>query len=454
MSIPVIFIAVLAVSCNNSRVESNSNNDSTNVKNPKMINVDSSTANAVIENSGSDKSLTLADFMKSAEKKSKTYSISNSRDEVIKCPEGTIVKVKANSFVYEDGSAGNITDVELEIKEYVRTPDMLLSGLSTTSNGRLLETNGMLDIKATSKNKKLKLKNNAYLKILFPIKENKTGMKLFTGNRTPTGVNWVLAKQPEELNSNGIYLKPDEMPVMDSLTAFIISQLRYPKKAKDNNVEGTVFVACIVNATGKAEDPRVLQGLGFGCNEEALRIVNLLPNFQPATIKNKPVKTMAVIPVRFNLTENAVGLDIHPDFSKALESKYADYLDKIITNSDKEEMNYYVFNSKNLGMINCDRFIDVENKTNLLVNQKSDENSDIKIVFKKMKSIMNGVSNVNGYNFYNIPVGEEITIVGLKYQDNQPLVALKKTTISKDMTIDLEYKPVTLRELKTKLEAI
>ena len=85
------------------------------------------------------------------------------------------------------------------------------------------------------------------------------------------------------------------------------------------------------------------------------------------------------------------------------------------------------------------------------MNADPSEDAEVKIVFNNIKSIMNGRREEKAFCFRNIPVDDEITVVGIKYQDNKPMLATKKTTITKNGTIDLEYKSVTLEELKSSL---
>ena len=60
------------------------------------------------------------------------------------------------------------------------------------------------------------------------------------------------------------------------LTKFIYSNLRYPQAALNAKIEGTVVVEYDIDYKGNVVDTRVLQGLGHGCDEEAVRVVRLL----------------------------------------------------------------------------------------------------------------------------------------------------------------------------------
>jgi protein TonB len=66
-----------------------------------------------------------------------------------------------------------------------------------------------------------------------------------------------------------------------------------------NKVTGTVFVSFIVNANGSVSDAQVLKGIGNGCNEEALRVVQRMPNWLPGKQSGQPVAVRYSLPIRF-----------------------------------------------------------------------------------------------------------------------------------------------------------
>ncbi|KAF5038414.1 hypothetical protein DSECCO2_554550 [anaerobic digester metagenome] len=84
-----------------------------------------------------------------------------------------------------------------------------------------------------------------------------------------------------------------------ALMKFIRKNTRYPKEAKKNNIKGTVYASFVINETGKVSNAKILKGLGYGCDEEALRIIGLMPNWIPAQTKGKPVQVEFNLPIRF-----------------------------------------------------------------------------------------------------------------------------------------------------------
>lgn len=62
------------------------------------------------------------------------------------------------------------------------------------------------------------------------------------------------------------------------MSQFIFSNLKHPQEAKDAGVEGEVKVKFTINTEGKVADPSITEGLGHGCDEEVLRVINLMPD--------------------------------------------------------------------------------------------------------------------------------------------------------------------------------
>lgn len=60
------------------------------------------------------------------------------------------------------------------------------------------------------------------------------------------------------------------------LTKFIYQNLRYPPEAVEAKVEGSVYLEYDIDHKGNVVDTRIIQGLGYGCDEEAARVVRLL----------------------------------------------------------------------------------------------------------------------------------------------------------------------------------
>jgi len=138
--------------------------------------------------------------------------------------------------------------------------------------------------------------------------------------------------------------------------------------------------------------------------------------------------------------------------------KLAEELKKIMKNKNLSKnhisnISSDIFSSSRLGWINCDRFLnDNKPKIDYFVKIEDPVNTDIKIVFNDIKSISYGEEEDNEYIFRNIPIGQNITIVALKYQNKQYFLALKETKIQANGAPELTFQPVTIQNLKETLE--
>lgn len=90
---------------------------------------------------------------------------------------------------------------------------------------------------------------------------------------------------------------------MEAFYQYLASSLKYPEEAKKNNVEGKVFLSFIVEKDGKLSDVKVIKGLGYGTNEEAVRVVKASPNWNPGKIKGEAVRVQYNLPISFSLSK-------------------------------------------------------------------------------------------------------------------------------------------------------
>jgi len=81
--------------------------------------------------------------------------------------------------------------------------------------------------------------------------------------------------------------------------AYVKRYQRYPAEAARAGISGRVFVSFTVAETGQIQGVQVLKGLGYGCDEEAIRLVREMPRWKPATHSNRAVRVKFNIPVFF-----------------------------------------------------------------------------------------------------------------------------------------------------------
>ncbi len=98
---------------------------------------------------------------------------------------------------------------------------------------------------------------------------------------------------------------PDKQPEYpgghEAMMNFLAGNIKYPETAIKNNVHGKVFVSFGVEKDGSINNVKIIRGIGSGCDEEAARVVKLMPHWKPGELKRKHVATNFVLPIRFAL---------------------------------------------------------------------------------------------------------------------------------------------------------
>jgi len=87
---------------------------------------------------------------------------------------------------------------------------------------------------------------------------------------------------------------------------YVSENIKYPAQARRMLIQGKVFVEFVVNKDGSLSDFVVVKGIGAGCDEEALRIVQNSPPWSPAKQRGKPVRQRMVLPITFKLANSEV----------------------------------------------------------------------------------------------------------------------------------------------------
>lgn len=85
----------------------------------------------------------------------------------------------------------------------------------------------------------------------------------------------------------------------NAMYKFIAANLRMPRAAKRAGVTGKVFLGFTIEATGEVTHVGVLKGIGFGCDEEAVRLMESMPKWKPGKQDGKPIRVKYYLPISF-----------------------------------------------------------------------------------------------------------------------------------------------------------
>ncbi len=126
------------------------------------------------------------------------------------------------------------------------------------------------------------------------------------------GADTIKVKKPaevgvtEDTDEPEVFVFVEEMPEFpggtDSMAKFIHAHLEYPDSAQMHGIQGKVMVEFVIDEEGRLINPKIVKGMGWGCDEEVLRVVRLMPRWKPGKQKGRPVKVRFVLPIKFQLS--------------------------------------------------------------------------------------------------------------------------------------------------------
>jgi len=122
-----------------------------------------------------------------------------------------------------------------------------------------------------------------------------------SGEPEPISIGFLPEKRDEEELPVPESTVPQFPGGMTALSDFLKNNLEYPARAKSNGVKGTVWVAFLVDKNGNVNNIQVLRGIGMGCDEEAMRVVGLMPKWIPGKQRGRPVDVLYRLPVKFTI---------------------------------------------------------------------------------------------------------------------------------------------------------
>ncbi len=440
---------------------------------------------------GTEESLSsnLISFYKSVKKEPQTITFNTEKPFYVTCKEGTRLTIPAKSFV--DVKTGKLArgTINLEVTEYYKLSDMLLSNLSTKSDDKQLETGGMLYVEANKNGGDLKLKSDKRINIQFPDKR-KDSMQLFSGEEKNNSINWKLQSNnlkrvaptqtdllTEEVDVQVPINLVEEPPIFpgcenetkeEKIKCFSDAIDRIVKKnfnndfAEELNLNGKyrITVSFVVNKEGKI-DEIVARASHTKLVEEAVRVVELLPQMIPAKQRGFNVIVPYSFPITFQIGEStktnntsSISFRGETQFEKQMEERLASKDSVAIREITDEEYTRYAFTTSNLGWINCDRFVRVKNKTKFKLKIKNAKGADVKLVFKSISSILPSKKRGVFTDFGDVPANEEVVLIAIKKVEDKLFLGIKETTTKPIDELDLDFKEVSVDKLKAEFQAL
>ena len=101
------------------------------------------------------------------------------------------------------------------------------------------------------------------------------------------------------------FLVVEQMPKfgngVEDLLNYLSRNIKYPKMAKEAGIQGIVYVTFVVNKRGEVVNPKILRGIGGGCDKEAIRVVEAMPKWTAGRQRGKRVSVQFTLPVKYEL---------------------------------------------------------------------------------------------------------------------------------------------------------
>jgi TonB family protein len=441
------------------------------------------------------KEIPVSDIYDHFAKQPQIFSFQANRDTSINCKEGTLIKLKPNSFISARTGKEISGKVQVAVSEFYKISDILLSSLSSTSDNKILETVGMIHLSASADSEKCIIKEGSVIEIGFPYSNKKNDMALFNGEWTNNKIDWKLAntkRSDKEIAQGSVYFDKgyeepvfivvEEMPEFPGgdreLRRYINQNAKYPFSMLKNKIEGKVIVTFVIDRFGYLNNIRVVKGMDSILDKVAVYLVSKMPAWKPARQGGKAISCQYTVPVEF-VHKDSVLTDDEIQQSKVLEEKIKDLkinpatrsyitnnkafneeIEKRIKEGNFQEtnaldVNHYIFSVSQLGWINCDRFDNDKNpKTNYSILIEEPNKTIVNVIFHRIKAIVPGCIESNRITFKNVPLGEMITIVAVKMVNGKLFLAVKKTEITDKEETELDFQPVTVKLLKKEMEKL
>ncbi|HAW59166.1 MAG TPA: energy transducer TonB [Bacteroidales bacterium] len=114
-----------------------------------------------------------------------------------------------------------------------------------------------------------------------------------------------ISKDDEQIEEQEIFTIVESMPEFpggeEARMKFLLQNIKYPQIARESGIQGVVYVTFVVEPDGSITNVKVIRGIGGGCDEEAVRVVKMMPKWIPGNQRGKPVRVQFNMPIKFTL---------------------------------------------------------------------------------------------------------------------------------------------------------
>ena len=397
-----------------------------------------------------------------------TLSIAPDKDTLVTGSKGTKLFLKANSFVLPDGSVPK-GRIKVVLKECYSAADFIRENLTTTANGRLLSSGGMLYVGATADGKELKLAEGKKYIVHFPKDTSeKKPMRLFYGNRDSTGsMNWQISNDtlsphigmygysPSYGTGDRTSWHPEFEDTVKNghIFSYLFERLPYKDIGVSAAIPHKTFdVELYVSKQGGISNVIV-----YEITPSTKKKMNL-PALK-SIFENMPLLRPYDSPYAKDITPAQITFSVdYPSVLDFVGDKYFKDSGNLLGKEENTtraalELQYYIMESSQMGWINCDYFWEsTAEKIDFVVKVDTDTEPNVKLIFQKEESIMNATFwEDDRMVFTGIPINQPVKIVAIKFDGKKPLLAIAETKTGKVPFSNLVYQEFSMTRLNKEL---
>ncbi|RZK62036.1 MAG: hypothetical protein EOO59_03605 [Hymenobacter sp.] len=436
------------------------------------------------------------------------FRVRAGRDTVLVARQGTRLLVPARAFDVPSNSG----PVELRLREFYSIPDIVLAGLGTRAGFDLLETGGMLHLYAAADGRTVDLRPGMEITIQLPTAKQLPDMQLYEGisndlshapdwqlpaNSNPTSSRaalgkWVALHPPKsprwprfDLSSKAFLqeferlmpdTKADQARLRRKRTIGKDERLRLKELSEGNHtaIRHAIVFDVVVDSTGTLLPPELVLGDSVLGNK-ALAALRQLPAQHAASFVSKlphggrTVSTARgvfsilyarsgrrLVGFSWQLMDKQLAEELAKE-SQRVRTEFARQFKRKGKSSAPLTLDgglYYELVAGGLGWINCDRLLDPGPRIEYAVQAPAPA-TVVSLVFKGQRSILaSSRTEGNSAVFEQVPSGQLATIVALRREKGITYLATSAVRLGQPTPPDLQFRPVTLDELRTELASL
>lgn len=358
---------------------------------------------------------------------------------------GTRVLFEPGCFVFESGKEVS-SAVQIELKECYALDEMLQENLTTTGNGKILESKAAVLVSATCNGEEVKLKEGQQINIEFPFAVNgEDGFYFYYGEpKKQTGINWVTIDGETPPVAAKAYVSKPEFNYKDyNLKDYLSAQLEYPDEAKRNELSANVEVSFVVDKNGKVKDV-TCESAYKTFRDEIISTLEQMPKWKPAAYGKKKINAQVKLNIDFNLRRKE---QVVVDFNESNVTPLGKNNDYSFTDL------VYTQSFDRLGWIGFNRVVNVSAaKADLII--RSDASTEVKVILKSRNTIVSG-DNCTGYSrFKNLGVDAEVYVIAVRYEAGNVFYSVQPLKLEKQTVVSLVWKKGSEEEVARLFKSI